>query len=76
MPLGADGFFFEAHPKLRPVEFASEGIYICGTAHGPKNVLESISQAYATASKASIPMAAGKIKAGAVKASVTRGNMR
>ncbi len=70
VPLGADGFFFEVHPKLRPVEFASEGIYICGTAHGPKDVLESISQAYAAASKASIPMAAGKIKAGAVKASV------
>ncbi len=70
VPLGADGFFFEAHPKLRPVEFASEGIYICGTAHGPKDVIESISQAYAAASKASIPMAAGKIKAGAVKATV------
>jgi len=70
VPLGADGFFFEVHPKLRPVEFASEGIYICGTAHGPKNILESISQAYATAAKASIPMAAGRIKAGAVKASV------
>ncbi len=70
VPLGADGFFFEVHPKLRPVEFASEGIYICGTAHGPKNILESISQAYATAAKASIPMAAGRIKAGAMKASV------
>ena len=70
VPLGADGFFFEVHPKLRPVEFASEGIYVCGTAHGPKDVVESVSQAYAAASKASIPMAAGKIKAGAVKASV------
>ena len=70
IPLGADGFFFEVHPKLRPVEFASEGIYVCGAAHGPKDVVESIAQAYAAASKASIPMAAGKIKAGAVKASV------
>lgn len=70
VPLGADGFFFEVHPKLRPVEFASEGIYVCGTAHGPKDVVESLAQAYAAASKASIPMAAGKIKAGAVKASV------
>jgi heterodisulfide reductase subunit A len=70
VPLGADGFFFEVHPKLRPVEFASEGIYVCGTAHGPKDIIESVSQAYAAASKASIPMAAGKVKAGAVKASV------
>jgi heterodisulfide reductase subunit A len=70
VPLGADGFFFEVHPKLRPVEFASEGIYVCGTAHGPKAVVESLAQAYAAASKASIPMAAGKMKAGAVKASV------
>jgi len=72
VPLGADGFFFEAHPKLRPVEFASEGMYVCGTAHGPKNIFESITQAYATASKASIPMAAKKIKTGAVKASVNQ----
>jgi heterodisulfide reductase subunit A len=72
VPLGTDGFFFEVHPKLRPVEFASEGIYVCGTAHGPKNIVESLAQAYATASKASIPMAAKKIKAGAVKASVNQ----
>jgi len=72
VPLGADGFFFEVHPKLRPVDFASEGIYVCGTAHGPKNIVESLAQAYATASKASIPMAAEKIKAGAVKASVNQ----
>jgi heterodisulfide reductase subunit A len=70
VPLGADGFFFEVHPKLRPVDFASEGIYVCGTAHGPKSIADSLTQAYATASKASIPMAAKKIKTGAVKASV------
>ncbi len=72
VPLGADGFFFEAHPKLRPVDFTSEGIYICGTAHGPKDVTESIAQAYAAASRAGIPMALRKIKAGAVKASVDK----
>lgn len=70
VPLGADGFFFEVHPKLRPVDFASEGIFVCGTAHGPKGITESLTQAYATVSKASIPMAAKKIKTGAVKASV------
>jgi len=72
VPLGSDGFFFEAHPKLRPVDFSSEGIYVCGTAHGPKDVTESIAQALAAASKAAIPMAVGKIKADAVKASVDK----
>jgi heterodisulfide reductase subunit A len=72
VPLGSDGFFFEAHPKLRPVDFASEGIYVCGTAHGPKDVTESITQACAAASRAGIPMALGKIEAGAVKATVDK----
>ena len=72
VPLGSDGFFFEAHPKLRPVDFMSEGIYVCGTAHGPKDVTESITQACAAASRAGIPMALGKIKAGAVKALVDK----
>ena len=72
VPLGADGFFFEAHPKLRPVDFTSDGIYVCGTAHGPKDVTESIAQACAAASRAGIPMALGKIKAGAVKAVVDK----
>jgi len=72
VPLGEDGFFFEAHPKLRPVDFTSEGIFVCGTAHGPKNVAESIAQACAAASRAAIPMALGKIRAGAIKASVDK----
>jgi len=72
VPLGAHGFFFEAHPKLRPVDFTSEGIYVCGTAHGPKGITESIAQAYAAASRAGIPMALRTIKAGAVKAIVDK----
>jgi heterodisulfide reductase subunit A len=72
VPLGADGFFFEAHPKLRPVDFTSEGIYVCGTAHGPKDVTESITQAHAAASRAAIPMALKKIKSEAVKASLDK----
>ena len=72
VPLGSDDFFFEAHPKLRPVDFTSDGIFVCGTAHGPKDVTESIAQAYAVASRAAIPMAAGEIKADAVKASVDK----
>lgn len=66
IPLGPDGFFLEAHMKMRPVDFASEGIFLCGTAHSPKNVPESIAQAYAAACKASIPMARGRIWAEAI----------
>jgi heterodisulfide reductase subunit A len=51
VPLNADGFFLEAHMKLRPVDFASEGLFICGTAHSPKFITESISQANAVAAR-------------------------
>lgn len=47
-----DGFFMEAHPKLRPVEFATEGIFMAGLSHYPKPVEESIAQAKAAAAKA------------------------
>ena len=52
VPLNADGFFLEAHMKLRPVDFASEGLFLCGTAHAPKFVTEAISQANAVAGRA------------------------
>ncbi len=52
VPLTADGFYLEAHMKLRPVDFATEGVFVCGLAHGPKNVEESISQAQAAAARA------------------------
>ncbi|MBQ03963.1 4Fe-4S ferredoxin [Candidatus Bathyarchaeota archaeon] len=68
VPIGTDQFFLEAHPKMRPVDFSSEGIYLCGTAHGPKGIMESIAQAYAAASRAAIPMAKGKVYGEAVKA--------
>ena len=70
VPLGADGFFLEAHVKLRPTDFATDGIYVCGTAHGPKTVPESIIQAYAAASRAGIPMALGKVRTEAIAARV------
>jgi heterodisulfide reductase subunit A len=50
--LTADGFFLEAHMKLRPVDFATEGVFMCGLAHGPKPVEESLAQAKAAASRA------------------------
>lgn len=52
VPLNADGFFVEAHMKLRPVDFASEGLFLCGTAHAPKFIGEAISQAHAVAARA------------------------
>ncbi len=64
------GFFLEAHLKLRPVEFAMDGIYICGSARWPTDVAEGISQAYAAASKAAGPMRTGYIKAEAINALV------
>jgi heterodisulfide reductase subunit A len=52
VPLNQDGFFLEAHMKLRPVEFATDGVFMCGLAHGPKFIEESIAQAQAAASRA------------------------
>jgi heterodisulfide reductase subunit A len=66
VPLNSDGFFMEAHVKLRPVDFATDGIYVCGTAHSPKSLGESISQAMGAASRACIPMAKKKIRAAAI----------
>jgi heterodisulfide reductase subunit A len=50
--LSPDGFFQEAHVKLRPVDFAAEGVYLCGTAQYPKHLAETISQAYGAAGRA------------------------
>jgi len=52
VPLSPDGFFQEAHVKLRPVDFAAEGVYTCGTAHYPKPISETIGQAYGAAGRA------------------------
>jgi heterodisulfide reductase subunit A len=52
VPLSPDGFFQEAHVKLRPVDFAAEGVYLCGTAHYPKHISETVSQAYGAAGRA------------------------
>ena len=47
-----DGFFQEAHVKLRPVDFAADGVFLCGTAHYPKHLSETIGQAYGAAGRA------------------------
>ncbi len=63
VPLTADGFFLEAHMKLRPVDFATEGVFVCGLAHNPKTIEESIAQAQAAAARAATILAKPTIKA-------------
>jgi heterodisulfide reductase subunit A-like polyferredoxin len=57
VPVDGDGWFLEAHVKLRPVEFTSDGIYLAGVAHYPKMLEESIVQAQAAASRAATILA-------------------
>jgi len=52
LTLGPDGFFKEAHVKLRPVELGADGVYLCGLAHYPKHIPETINQAYGAAGRA------------------------
>ena len=53
IPRNQDGFFLEAHMKLRPVDFATDGVFVCGLAHAAKSIEESIIQAQAAAARAS-----------------------
>ena len=61
IPVNDEGFFIEAHAKLKPVDFATEGVFLCGLAHYPKSVDESIVQALAAASRASGLLAGGQV---------------
>jgi len=54
VPRNPDGFFLEAHMKLRPLDFTTEGVYLCGLAHSPKNVSDSIVQARGAAARAAV----------------------
>ena len=63
VPLNADGFFLEAHVKLRPVDFATEGIFVCGLCHSPKSIEETIDQACAAVSRASTILSSDEIEA-------------
>lgn len=65
-----DGFFQEAHVKLGPVEFATDGISLCGCAKSPKNLKESCEEGIAAAMKASIPMKRGYIEAEGIVADI------
>ncbi len=64
VPLDADGWLLEAHQKLRPVDFANDGVFMCGMAHYPKPIEESIAQAKAAAARAVTVLALKNIKVG------------
>jgi heterodisulfide reductase subunit A-like polyferredoxin len=70
VPRTTEGFFLEAHMKLRPVDFATEGIYLAGSGHGPKLIGESISQASAAVARACTILSKEKILVGGVVAAV------
>ncbi len=61
-----DGFFMEAHPKLRPVDAATGGIFFAGCAEGPKDIKDSVTQASAAAARSGILMAKGKVTVEAI----------
>ena len=65
----SDGFYMEAHPKLRPVDTLTDGVYIAGVAQGPKDIPDSVAQGSAAASRAAIPMAKGEVEIEPITAS-------
>ncbi len=65
-----EGYFIEAHVKLRPVDMGTEGVFLCGTAHGPKLLTEAVAQALAAASRATTFLAQPQLTLSAVTARV------
>jgi len=74
LPLDQDGFFMEAHVKLRPLDFANSGYFLCGLAHGPKFLDESIAQAKGAASRAASILSQEQMMVGGEIAVVDREN--
>ena len=70
IPTTKDGFFLEAHMKLRPVDFATDGIFLCGKAHSPKYIEECIAQATAAAARATTILSKDKLESEAVVSEV------
>jgi heterodisulfide reductase subunit A len=68
----SDGFYQESHPKLKPVDAPSQGIFFAGCAEFPKDVKDSVTQASASAARAGILMAKGKINVEAITALVNQ----
>jgi heterodisulfide reductase subunit A len=74
IPLNQDKFFLEAHMKLRPVDFATDGVFMCGLAHCPKSVEESIAQADAAAARAATILSKEEIELDATISEVVDAN--
>ena len=70
VPLNDDKFFLEAHVKLRPVDFATAGVFVCGLAHSPRSIDESIMQANAVVSRASTYLSKDEIESEGIIATV------
>ncbi len=70
VPRTNEGFFFEAHMKLRPIDFASDGMFLAGLCHSPKNMRESIAQAEGAVARAMTILSKEKVAAGGVVAHV------
>ncbi len=70
VPVDTDGWFLEAHVKLRPVDFATEGVFVAGAAHYPKFPNEAIAQAQAAAARAATILSKDKLHAGGIVAQV------
>ena len=66
VPVDNDGWMLEAHQKLRPVEFATDGVFLCGMSHYPKPIEESIAQAQAAVAKALVVLARNTIRVGGI----------
>lgn len=72
VPLEQNGFFLEAHVKLRPLDFATDGIFLCGAAQWPKFINETIAQAKGAAARAGTILSKEKIKVGGVTAEINK----
>ena len=70
VPLNQDSFFLEAHVKLRPIDFATGGVFLAGLAHSPKFIDETIAQAKAAASRATTVLVKDKVMAEGIVSSV------
>ena len=70
VPLNDDGFFVEAHVKLQPIDFATKGVFVCGLAHSPKPVDETIAQGLGAASRAVTLLSKKKVLGNAIVSSI------
>lgn len=73
LSLGPDGFFMEVHPKLRPLDTATDGIFLAGTCQGPKDIADTLAQAHGAASKAMTALFQGKVAIDPVIAFIDEG---